>query len=442
MGKKEAKIIKNLRLGIPAAALAVAPATLPAAEKEAAFPDEKTHKTEITAPEAKTENNKAYRAEGHFIYDEEGLKHVSGTDTLSVTYETQNPKNFIKRQKQSLYAAYAQAEADNELLQTGTFVFDSAQKLKEPESGWFDNEKKLVKVNTFAFDPEFLEKFIRKSIVNNDNLFDYYIVEQGRNINDVVAELKGPLEQKLLEEFNAERRMKNTRTHEEKHLKNDRSGNNLAGISPRQYAQLVQTDEISANIAVLLDQRREYLKTGNINCFSDEFEYYKKAVEQKQIVPGSRVKELEERELSFIMNQTQQNWLTEYQDFYQEQIMDLTGRMMKNPLSTIQPDGKELESRERSALTFEFNGRKVDLYDYRTEAPAVSDTVSQKLSEMMKQRSHGLGYGKIKSVAKRKKALALQIQAKRGRIPARQKSAAAAENLSVYAQKRDISDSR
>lgn len=442
MGKKEAKIIKNLRLGIPAAALTVAPATLSSAEKEAAFPDEKTRKTEITAPEAKTENNDAYRAEGHFIYDEEGLKHVSGTDTLSVTHETQNPKTFIKRQKQSLYAAYAQAEADNELLQAGTFVFDSAQKLNEPETGYFDSEKKSVRVNTFAFDPEFLDKLIRKSIVNNDNLFDYYIVEQGRDINAVVAELKGPLEQKLLKEFNAERRMKNTRTHEEKHQKNDRSGNNLAGISPLQYAQLVQTDEISANIAVLLDQRREYLKTGDINCFSDKFEYYKKAVEQKQIVPGSKVKELEERELSFIMKQTQQNWLTEYQDSYQGQIMDLSGRMMKNPLSTIQPDGKELERRERNALTFEINGRKVDLYDYRTEAPAVSDTVSQKLSEMVKQRSHGLGYGKIKSAAKRKKALALQIQAKRGRIPVRQSSSQTTTKSMAHTQNRDISDSR
>lgn len=442
MGKKEAKIIKNLRLGIPAAALAVAPATLPAAEKEAALPDEKAHKTEMSAPETTAENSGAYRAEDRFVYDEDGLKHISGTDTLSVAHETQNPKTFIKRQKQSLYAAYAQAEADNELFQTDTFVFDSEQKLNEYENGHFDSEKKSVTVNTFAFDPEFLDKLIRKNIVNNDNLFDYYIMEQGRDINDVVAELKGSLEQKLLKEFNADRRIKDTRAHEEKHQKNDRSGSNLAGISPQQYAQLVQTDEISANIAELLDQRRDYLKTGDINSFSDEFEYYKKAVEQKQIVPGSRVKELEEQELSFIMNQTQQNWLTEYQNTYQEQIIDLAGRMMKNPLSTIQLDKKELERRERNALTFEFNGRKVDLYDYRTKAPALSDTVLQKISEMMKQRSHGLDYDKIKSAAKGKKALALQIQAKRGRIPARQASAPTTAKSAVYAQNRDISDSR
>lgn len=89
----------------------------------------------MSAPETTAENSGAYRAEDRFVYDEDGLKHISGTDTLSVAHETQNPKTFIKRQKQSLYAAYAQAEADNELFQTDTFVFDSDAKRMNMKTG-------------------------------------------------------------------------------------------------------------------------------------------------------------------------------------------------------------------------------------------------------------------------------------------------------------------
>lgn len=416
MSKKDATIIQNLRMGIPAAALTVAPVLTQAAEKPMLQRQNNQNNIEMAADKVADEMKNVYRAENRFIYDEQtGLQHVLANDTLFIERETQRPKSYIKQQKQSLFADYARAEANNELFKQDTVTIDTNQKMSEPlANGSFDKETKTVAVNTFVFDNEFLDKYIRKTLIHNDKLFDYFIVEKGRNLDDVVAEMKVSMTEKLQKEFNSQKRLNSTRKHEERHQRNDRQGNNLAGISPRQYAQLIQTDEISANIAELLVQRQDYLKTGDINAIDEEYDFYRNAIKNKQIVPGSRVKELEEKEFDCIMNGSQRNWLDKFREEYHDQIIDLTERMMKNPLSTIQPNDKELERREQTALTFEINGRSVNLYKYRKEAPEPAAKTTEEIDQKYKERSHGIDYQQLKGLSGGKKALAQKIMAMRG----------------------------
>ena len=191
MRKKDAKIIRNLRMGIPAAVSAGLPQTPRIAEKQAAvaLPEDNRRAIEAAAVKVSQETKENY--------DQTDRPVEQNPLPVGQTAEISRPET----KPQSLFAAYAQAEAEQEF-----------QKNKAPQT---DSQKDIFKSQTagkdkvirkFVFDNEFLEKYLINHILSNRHLFEYYVLEQGKDINAVVAEMKDPLRKKLLETFVPEKR--------------------------------------------------------------------------------------------------------------------------------------------------------------------------------------------------------------------------------------------
>ena len=94
-------------------------------------------------------------------------------------------------------------------------------------------------------------------------------------------------------------------------------------VSHEQAYKLDRHDEIAANIAVLLQKREAYLKTGNLGVFDNFFVYYKDAIITNGINPKSNTKEDFEKEMSFILNMTMVMWEFHYgsQESYRQQSL-------------------------------------------------------------------------------------------------------------------------
>lgn len=191
MRKKDAKIIRNLRMGIPAMVSSGLPQTSRIAEKQAAvaLPEDNRRAIEAAAVKVSQETKENY--------DQTDRPVEQNPLPVGQTAEISRPET----KPQSLFAAYAQAEAEQEF-----------QKNKAPQT---DSQKDIFKSQTagkdkvlrkFVFDNEFLEKYLINHILSNRHLFEYYVLEQGKDINAVVAEMKDPLRKKLLETFVPEKR--------------------------------------------------------------------------------------------------------------------------------------------------------------------------------------------------------------------------------------------
>ena len=191
MRKKDAKIIRNLRMGIPAMVSSGLPQTSRIAEKQVAvaLPEDNRRAIEAAAVKVSQETKENY--------DQTDRPVEQNPLPVGQTAEISRPET----KPQSLFAAYAQAEAEQEF-----------QKNKAPQT---DSQKDIFKSQTagkdkvirkFVFDNEFLEKYLINHILSNRHLFEYYVLEQGKDINAVVAEMKDPLRKKLLETFVPEKR--------------------------------------------------------------------------------------------------------------------------------------------------------------------------------------------------------------------------------------------
>lgn len=178
-------------MGIPAAVSAGLPQTSRIAEKQAAvaLPEDNRRAIEAAAVKVSQETKENY--------DQTDRPVEQNPLPVGQTAEINRPET----KPQSLFAAYAQAEAEQEF-----------QKNKAPQT---DSQKDIFKSQTagkdkvirkFVFDNEFLEKYLINHILSNRHLFEYYVLEQGKDINAVVAEMKDPLRKKLLETFVPEKR--------------------------------------------------------------------------------------------------------------------------------------------------------------------------------------------------------------------------------------------
>lgn len=126
--------------------------------------------------------------------------------------------------------------------------------------------------------------------------------------------------------------------HEEKHRSNYNKGMYAYATSVEQTYKLNMHDEISANIVELLELREEYLRTGDINVFTkndlpvyDEngnripgknmqrFKFYQDALRKKEINPSNTNQADFDKEMSLIMNGTQQMWLEKLSEPYAPQ---------------------------------------------------------------------------------------------------------------------------
>lgn len=95
-------------------------------------------------------------------------------------------------------------------------------------------------------------------------------------------------------------------------------------MSPEQVFRVDRFDEVGQKIRELVLRRNEYLKTGNIEVFNDDskdFSYYADAVKNGEITPFESARDIRsfDREMSFIMNQTMEEWNNKYGRFYEKQ---------------------------------------------------------------------------------------------------------------------------
>lgn len=411
MPRISAEQLLNLRMGIPIAAMAASSVAAQVVEKQVEPQVEKNQKVEKQTLNYRGDESdeKTFVAEAKLFqslqFDKTEKEIYIGEDLG----ERQSIKSFdevpadklIKEKRDSLQMGYKNFDA-NKAIEIDDSQVKDHEILKGPSMGRFDAPSKKIKLRVMTYDDEFVNKFVQNRVMGNPSLAQN--IAQQMNIEDPKFEdFKGFIVS-YLETYTNKERLEHTARHESKHLDNDRKGINLPGISPQQNMMAEQTNEISANISELLYQRELYLETGNIDKISDDFGFYKEAIINKEIVPGSRVKQMENQELGLIMNGTQNMWKEEFQEYYlQKQIVPNAQDYIdkyKNNIRVLEPNSKELEKRERQALTFKINDREVDLYERRHEPLAIPMKHQEKLNDYQQKATNGLNAKQLDRIEK------------------------------------------
>lgn len=433
----------GLRMGIPLAAMAVNSLNLNAQEKDHAPIANNEHQVEAQAASpAPKDEGKTFISDAEMYsrlqFDDQGdylfFKTEDG-NFQNIQYSKRDAKKTLRGERQALREAFKEVSPEN-VVKTDTISVTEEHLVAGVELGYYDPEQKQVVMRVLKYDNEFIDNFVNERMINNPIIY--------RKISQILDKDKPSFDDcknyvvEGINKLNARR--KGITVHELNHMEQDKNGILLPGISPEQNMILGQTNEISSNIAELLSQRDEYIKTGNIDAINDYFKFYKDAIKNKEIVPGSRIKEYEDKEFALIMNGTQKTWENELQDLYmRNQIVSSTGEYIDkySNIYLLKPNDKEVERREKNALTFEINDRKVCLYDYREKQlqipeqylKEVNDYYQQKLGGMSKEQLEKLGeikspeqLNKIKLEktadyqAQKRKEDALKILEKQGRI--------------------------
>ncbi len=109
-----------------------------------------------------------------------------------------------------------------------------------------------------------------------------------------------------------------TYTHEIQHFLNAQHGIRSWNSYPIKFVEGC-FDEISANIAQCLAQRKNYLDNSkNLNFITDRFHLYKQAIQDKKIQPDSYL--LSEKEVELIANTVFDSWMSEKFNLYIKQV--------------------------------------------------------------------------------------------------------------------------
>ena len=107
-----------------------------------------------------------------------------------------------------------------------------------------------------------------------------------------------------------------TRRHEYQHYLNMKSGMRNWNSYPTKYVECC-LDEVSANIAQCLEQRRNYVKHNrDLNYVTNRFKFYKDAVWDGAVYP--RMGRISEDELKFIANGVFDAWMHDKYELYEE----------------------------------------------------------------------------------------------------------------------------
>lgn len=117
---------------------------------------------------------------------------------------------------------------------------------------------------------------------------------------------------------------KATKAHEQKHRDNYNAGMGSMPVSLEEYYKIKQHDEISANMAELLQIRQEYIEAKTdaereaiVNAVpAQKFSYYFDAVKEGKINPFATHSAEFEKEMKFIATETQKMWMKEYAGMY------------------------------------------------------------------------------------------------------------------------------
>lgn len=454
----------GLRMGIPLAAMAVNSVNLNAQEQDHTPIANNEHQIEAQAASPTHEDEgKTFISDAEMYsrlqFDDQGENLFFKTEDgnfQNIQYSKSEAKKTLKEERQALREAFEEVSPEN-VVKTDTIPVTEEHLIEGVELGYYDPEQKQVVMRVLKYDNEFLDKFVNERMINNPNVY--------RQLSQLIDKDEPSFDDcknyvvECINNINARR--KGITVHELNHMKQDKNGILLPGISPEQSMILEQTNEISSNIAELLSQRDEYIKTGNIDAINDYFQFYKDAIKNKEIVPGSRVKEYEDKEFALIMNGTQKTWENELQDLYmRKQTLSSAIEYIdeQSNIYLLNPNDKELERREKSALSFEINDRKVCLYDYREKQPQVPEQYLSLVNEYYQQKFGGLSQeqlekiGEIKSPeqlnkiklektadyqTQKRKEDALKILEKQGRIVMSKHHNKSTGNINLLAKKSD-----
>ncbi len=149
-----------------------------------------------------------------------------------------------------------------------------------------------------------------------------------------------------------------TYRHEYQHYLNAVSGIGRAGQSYENKFVECCLDEISANIAQLLEQRKHYLENGkDLSFITRRFYFYKKALERGEIKPVAE--HLTEKEIRFIANNVFDSWMEKKFDMYVCGNTSRTAHILsKTNYNGVQPDS--LRHRQLLEKMFVIDG--IDFY--------------------------------------------------------------------------------
>ena len=156
--------------------------------------------------------------------------------------------------------------------------------------------------------------------------------------------------------------------HEQKHRSNADKGfqSKNISVSPEQYYKLCMANEISANMAELVYLREEYIKTGDIHLFDKDgnrFSFYKEAVQKGEIDPLSSDPKDFEKDMSLIMDGTQEMWMNRFAKIYSADHIDMTEWYLKYGSGNF----KENESEYQKQLDIAYTIGGVNFKQYRSK---------------------------------------------------------------------------
>lgn len=139
-------------------------------------------------------------------------------------------------------------------------------------------------------------------------------------------------------------------------------------MSSEQIYKVNQCDEVGGKMRELLVRRNEYLKTGDISVFNDlnnDFSYYSEAVANGEIDPFKSVGDRNsfDKEMSFIMNRTMEEWQKKYGQAYDEQSTAIA----KEYFCRVGKYAQHNDTNYNKALTQILNIGGVDFNRYRTQ---------------------------------------------------------------------------
>lgn len=160
-----------------------------------------------------------------------------------------------------------------------------------------------------------------------------------------------------------------TYRHEYQHYLNMKSGMRNWNSYPIKFAENC-LDEISANIAQCLEQRRNYVKHNrDINYITHRFKFYKDAVWDGAVYP--KMGRISEDELKFIANGVFDSWMHDKYDLYEENNFSRTKYYLENAPYMATQENKKIHE-ETMKKIFTINGydfwkyisaREQEIYD-------------------------------------------------------------------------------
>lgn len=174
------------------------------------------------------------------------------------------------------------------------------EKLKKQQKAYSDKKKKVEYLDVYTSDQESEYKGTFHPKNNHIRVYTSNVSPQNRSELELDATL----------------------VHESGHRENA-DVYHLA-MSPEQVFRVNLCDEVGQKIRELVLRRNEYLKTGNIEVFNDlnkDFSYYADAVKSGEITPLESARDIQsfDREMSFIMNKTMEEWNNKYGELYELQ---------------------------------------------------------------------------------------------------------------------------